>query len=484
MKNDVNIRQSLHLKAPGNWINDPNGFIFYRGRYHLFYQHNPEGPVWDTMHWGHAVSDDLVHWEHLGIALYPSVREDMDGVFSGSAVESEGKMHLFYTGIRYLDKEHTRIESAQLHIMSEDGVEFDNRHGKQVILPPFPDREAGEEHPWNADFPHLSDLFIGDRGDTRDPKVWKGQDGNWYMILGTTENEHGKAIFYRSTDLSAWDFAGACTAPENWGCMWECPDLLYADGQAVLTVSPMRLGENGKFTSGRVICIPADFREEDCRLELADTYQFFDLGSDLYAPQSTLDRNGQRVVVAWLRMPKEVCPGSETREEAAETGGIPWNGMYCLPRAPKFRNGHVFFPIHPEVKERFRPVQTDEPAEWLQKNGAGKKMLRFSLQEGQQADLGGYLIERKEGKLRTDRNKVFVESPESMRTACTPPLSEACVLEVVLDPHMIEIYINDGEYVITHCVYGLSDSFRFPEGVCPEIHMIAEDGGNSAPLCE
>ena len=75
----------LHLKAPGDWINDPNGFIFYKGKYHLFYQYFPCAPVWGTMHWGHAVSEDLIHWRHLGIALFPTKYYDRNGVFSGSA---------------------------------------------------------------------------------------------------------------------------------------------------------------------------------------------------------------------------------------------------------------------------------------------------------------------------------------------------------------------------------------------------------------
>ena len=86
----------LHLKAPDNWINDPNGFIYYKGQYHLFYQYFPYGPRWGTMHWGHAVSQDLVSWEHKGLALYPTIHGDQNGCFSGSAVEEEGKLYLVY----------------------------------------------------------------------------------------------------------------------------------------------------------------------------------------------------------------------------------------------------------------------------------------------------------------------------------------------------------------------------------------------------
>ena len=90
------MTQKLHLKAPGNWINDPNGFIYYKGQYHLFYQYFPFEPRWGKMHWGHAVSDDLVTWEHKGVALFPSKYPDQDGCFSGSSIEHDGKMFLFY----------------------------------------------------------------------------------------------------------------------------------------------------------------------------------------------------------------------------------------------------------------------------------------------------------------------------------------------------------------------------------------------------
>ena len=91
------MKDCVHLKAPGNWSNDPNGFIYYQGEYHLFYQHFPYAPRWGTMHWGHAVSRDLVHWEHLGVALFPTKDYDRNGIFSGSALEIDGRMHLYYS---------------------------------------------------------------------------------------------------------------------------------------------------------------------------------------------------------------------------------------------------------------------------------------------------------------------------------------------------------------------------------------------------
>ena len=138
-------------------MNDPNGFIYYKGYYHLFYQYFPYGPRWGTMHWGHAVSRDLVNWEHKGLALYPTCSEDQNGCFSGSAVEFQGKLYLVYTGVRYEavnpEDPHTcledQFESAQLMISSEDGFHFDNQKDKEVIIPPItiPGDRRPDPHP-------------------------------------------------------------------------------------------------------------------------------------------------------------------------------------------------------------------------------------------------------------------------------------------------------------------------------------------------
>lgn len=116
----------IHLRAPRGWINDPNGFIYYKGTYHLFYQNFPYAPRWATMHWGHAVSVDLVHWEHRDIALFPTKYEDQNGCFSGSAIEHEGVMNIFYTGVHY-----DKINPEDIHLAMDD--EFQSAQLPQIL---------------------------------------------------------------------------------------------------------------------------------------------------------------------------------------------------------------------------------------------------------------------------------------------------------------------------------------------------------------
>ena len=171
-------KQELHLRAPGNWINDPNGFIYSKGRYHLFYQFFPYAPVWGTMHWGHAVSDDLIHWEHLGVALFPTKDYDQNGVFSGSALEKDGEMYLYYSAVKYLESDRenihmakdNRFETSQAMVISKDGIHFDNWKDKKQIIPV--NQNEDQAHPTH----------------TRDPKVWKDGD-TYYMVLGSTYRE-------------------------------------------------------------------------------------------------------------------------------------------------------------------------------------------------------------------------------------------------------------------------------------------------------
>ena len=384
-------RQTLHLKAPDNWINDPNGFIYYKGYYHLFYQYFPYEPRWGTMHWGHAVSRDLVTWEHKGLALYPTTRADQNGRFSGSAIEEDGKLYLVYTGVRYEvvnpDDPHTclneQFESAQLMISSDDGFSFDNEHGKEIIIPP------------------VTDPSIGDRTHTRDPKIWRGED-TWYLILGSTvEEKYGE----------------------------------------VLMLSAMKLLPDHVKERNQSICFPVTFDEASCALQIPDAYQYLDYGLDLYAPQTTLDKDGLRTMIAWVRMPRVTEEG--------------WIGMFCSPRVVDVENGHIFFRLHPNIRNAYsRAVRNVKD---VSDDGY---MASFDLEDGETADIGGFIISRKGNSIVTDRSSVYPAFEGAHLISETPELKGGCHLDVLVDPHLIEVYINDGEYVISNAVYDLGDKIR------------------------
>lgn len=431
------LQDFLHLKAPGHWINDPNGFIFYKGRYHLFYQHFPYEPRWGTMHWGHAVSEDLVHWEHRGIALYPSKDYDRNGVFSGSAVEVDGRLYLYYTAVRYLEENpedihhplHDRFVASQAMLISEDGEQFDNRAGKRQILPVLTDPE------------------IGDPKNTRDPKVWRTGDG-YRMVLGSTRDGVGRLLFYRSQDGCRWTYANQFTDPAL-GTTLECPDLMPLGDGYLLLGCPMGVTADGVHYPDQATYARADFDEDRCALSLRQAPVFLDWGLDLYAPQTTLDREGRRVLIGWMRMPRPV--------DQSPDGRASWRGMMSLPRLVELRDGEVCFPVHPNVPACFtRPVQDLSPL-------ARHKPVRLTgtLHEGESWNLGGLRIRMEGGRVCTDRSALLDGLTDYRTTAETPALAgDACRLEVYLDENLVELFLNEGRYVLSQVVYGLGQTLE------------------------
>lgn len=435
------MKQTLHLQSPKNWINDPNGFLYYRGQYHLFYQYFPYDLRWGMMHWGHAVSQDLVNWKHLPIALFPTVKEDRDGCFSGSAVEKEGQMHLFYTGVHYRQVNPRNIhecipgemEASQLKLVSTDGMTFDNFGGKQVVIP------------------KIVDEMFGDCGDTRDPKVWRGQDG-WYLILGSTlQRKKGMLLVYRSEDLEHFTLLNR-VCDDRFGWLWECPDYFETEGGGVFLFSPIGLQmEDGK-EEQQAVCMPALFSEQTGELELAQDIQFVDYGLDLYAPQTNIDEAGRRTMIAWMRMPEPVLGE--------------WIGMFCYPRVVRRRGEHIYFSLHPNVKERFcKPIFTPEEAE------GREYVVHTELENGGQLDIGGYHIMRKGMQIYTDRRGLFPEGRGHL-LCHTPDLREGCSLSVYVSDHLIEVFINDGEYVISNIVYDMGNRMEVQGGRGTELYTI------------
>ncbi len=457
-------RDILHLRAPGNWMNDPNGFIYYRGKYHLFYQYFPYAPVWGTMHWGHAVSEDLIHWEHLGVALFPTKAYDRSGVFSGSAVEKDGRLYLYYSAVNYLETDDENIhvapgdhyETSQAMIVSEDGYHFDNWKDKKKIIPVILDEE------------------IANRAHTRDPKVWK--DGEYYyMVLGSTyEERKGRVLFYRSKDAAKWEYVSQCRDGQ-FGRVLECPDLFEAGGEYVFVGSPMYVTEDGLEYAHQAMCTLVDYEAQGCEMKLKQEMRLIDYGMDLYAPQTNIDRDGRRVMIGWMRMPK-----------AVETDGEkPWRGMMCIPRVVEVEDGHIFYRVHPEAERYFdneaerlpegiRPSCGDisvqvygsrqercmtgcslEPAGEDQGSFGMPYRLKVSLEEGQGLDIGGYRIWIEDDRMKADRSEVFDGIEGYRLTGSTPKLGGRYELDVFVDRNLIETFVNGGQYVLSHVVYGL-----------------------------
>lgn len=295
-------RLGFHIMAPANWINDPNGLIQYKGEYHVFYQHHPYDENWGPMHWGHAKSKDLVHWEHCPIALAPGDACDKDGCFSGSAVDNNGELTLIYTGHHYTDKENNIFYENQNIAVSKDGITFE---------------KAGEN-------PVIAEPPVDSVHHFRDPKVWN-HEGKWYMVLGNSSKENvGRVILYTSMDLRKWEYIGVLAQSDGTlGYMWECPDFFKLDGKHVLMFSPQGIDKEGDmypnlFQTGYIV---GDYDYETNQFKHG-SFAELDNGHDFYAVQTFSDDKGRRIGIGWMDMWESDMP---TKKDG-------WCGALTIPR--------------------------------------------------------------------------------------------------------------------------------------------------------
>ena len=274
MKN--NWRQKLHLEPVSGWLNDPNGLCFFGGYYHVYFQYAPESPYGKGGKcWGHWQSPDLLNWTFTGTVLRPDIPEDRNGVYSGCAFPDGGILRLFYTGNVKEEGDHDYTTSGRgANVIT---VSTSNGHAmseKKVLLR-------------NSDYPSYCSCHV------RDPKVWK--DANIYrMVLGArTLSDEGCVLFYTSPDLENWSFEKRVSI-QDFGYMWECPDLFRIDGREYLSISPQGIShEEYRFQN---VYSSGYFSAEK---ELAD-YQEWDFGFDFYAPQTFEVPDGRRIIIGWM----------------------------------------------------------------------------------------------------------------------------------------------------------------------------------------
>ncbi len=291
-------RLNSHMEAEKGWINDPNGLCWFQGKYHAFFQHNPYEAKWGPMHGGHAVSEDLVHWEELPIALYPDrPYDDGDGCFSGSAVEKDGTLYLMYTSV---SKDH---EQTQSMAVTRDGRHFEK-------LPENPVIPQSPVDPSNRDF--------------RDPKVFPYGDG-WRMVCGAGVDGMAYVLQYRSDDLVHWDYMGPIFQSREYGPVAECPDLFPLGDKWVLIFSRMDEPQSVQFVVG----------EFDGERFTAESFQQPEQGTDFYASQTFLDGKGRRIMIGWLHNWNHPAPEGAVRA-----------GALSIPRELTLRDGKVYnYPV-------------------------------------------------------------------------------------------------------------------------------------------
>lgn len=425
----ISKKQSWHIEPPWGLLNDPNGLIWYKEKYYAFFQWNRFAKDHSNKAWGVATSPDLVHWQFRGSALLPDQSYDAQGVYSGSALEIDGQLCLYYTG--NVKQQGKRI-SRQCLATSTDGRHF-CKQGPLFATP------AGyTEH-------------------FRDPKV-QPAPGGYHMVVGAQrENGLGAVVLYTSPDGHRWSYGGAVATSEEYQ-MIECPDLFPLEGAPVLLYCPQHRDNAAdtsldSFSVGQVL----DGWPDAARpIDLDTGWQRLDEGFDFYAPQTFPTPDGRRILFGWM----------SRLEGAAETAfGAGEPRLHCLTMPRElFRRG---------ARLCQRPVRglrdlpgTSVPGETTE-NGRlyrpVRRAFRFKADEltpGRDLQL---TLQEGEWSFRYDaaahtatvQRRRWTETGTDARTVA---LSELTALELWCDQSSAELFLNDGALVFSARIYPVAES--------------------------
>lgn len=435
-------RPVFHVTPTIGWLNDPNGFSIYKGEYHLFYQYYPYDIHWGPTHWGHLKSKDFIKWERLPAALAPDSDYDIQGVFSGSAIElPDGRQLLMYTGVR--GKDNTPECHQTQCIAIGDGTNYQKYEKNPVIT-----ADDIPEPCFAKDF--------------RDPKIW--WDGSqWLAVAGNrTEDGSGAVLLYASRDLKDWNFKGTIDRSRNqWGKMWECPDLFPLDGQMVLLVSPQELETSDlNFHKGyESLCLLGSWEPEKNRF-IRRSVLPIDQGLDFYAPQTLLAPDGRRIMVAWMQ---------DWDSAKCVPEGQNWFGQMTLPRELHIRNGRL---IQQPVREleRWRGERT--AYENVEVSGDmslpgifGRTLdltLRLQAQDGpftlkfaqDNSHFTAFTFQPDRSLLTLDRSHSGLPKGHALsRTIPVRSREGLLELRLILDRFSVEAFVNGGEQTLSATLY-------------------------------
>ncbi|SES12044.1 beta-fructofuranosidase [Gracilibacillus ureilyticus] len=406
-----------HIAPPVGLLNDPNGWIQWNGTYHLFYQWMPFKTGHGAKFWGHVSSKDLIHWKDEPIALTPGDWFDKDGCYSGSAISFRDELLLYYTG----NVKHNNIREAyQCLAVSKDGKHFEKK-GVQIEVPKG----------YTAHF--------------RDPKVWQ-EDDQFYMVIGAqTEKEEGSVVWFSSRDLMEWRFGG--TLASGFGYMWECPDFFTIDGTDILLFSPQGLSASGiHYRNTHQTGYIAGKWDKKANSFTHGQFIELDKGFEFYAPQTTIDNLGRRLLFGWMGVPDQ----DEQLQPTVKNG---WLHQLTVPRELAFRDGQIFQKPVEELKqlrkqqlyqlelEKQSVITRDIPK-------ASELKLEVQTHYDIEIQLFGYLTlsyNAQTQHIRLVRPKLDGSGSEE-RAAVAKEIKE---IRCLIDHSSVEIFINDGEIVFT-----------------------------------
>ena len=444
-------RPGFHLSPRTGWMNDPNGFCIYKGRYHLFYQYYPYASRWDSMHWGHAVSDDLIHWEYLPAALAPDRYYDQDGAFSGSAITlPDGRMLLMYTGVR-LDKSvnpHREIQKQCVAV--GDGIDFEKYEGNPVL----------DENALPAG---------GSPNDFRDPKMILLKDGTYACVVADrSQDTSGQILLYTSRDGFSWKYEKVLARCNNrFGKMWECPDFFPLDGKQVLLVSPQDMLPAGLEYHGgnNTLCLIGSY--DDSTFDFREEHdQSIDYGIDFYAPQTVLSPDGRRIMIGWMQN-WDAC--------AIRGPEAPWAGQMSLPRELWIQDGRLYqrpireFDALRRNKVEYKNVEVGKEKLYL--DGISGRMVDMEIRvrpKNPEVSYSKFVVRfAEEGEtctsirfrphestLKIDRK--FSGSRRAIlhqRRCLVENAADDLKIRVILDRYSCEIFIDGGRKVMSSALY-------------------------------
>ena len=259
-----------HYSRKEGWLGNPCGLVYFKDKYHLFFQLNPYLPRYGLMHWGHAVSEDLISWEEMPVAISP---EDESSCNSGSAVVHDGRIWLFYNATSSSGEETIRAA------YSDDGVCFTRPSENPVVTSPFEDN-----------------------GKFREPFVFKYNNG-FRMLVGAGKDGIARVLQYGSEDLLNWKYKGELLTDGRFGSVIEVPQLVEADGKWIFII------QSEKHLPTKVLFASGDYDGE--RFVFDDEKEPFkpvDIGTDFLNPVTGEDEEGRKILMAWMFSMK-MCAG-------------------------------------------------------------------------------------------------------------------------------------------------------------------------------